>query len=221
MRHHDVDWPDHFEITDPQAIELLTTMRALRYLNPFMRDAHTLTSAAAAVHRPASSVAYWVPRFVRVGLIVHLGDEARAGAAMPVYRAPGRHLTVPFALLPFDRRVALLDDGRKRVLDRFLDGIDEQMARSDEFSLEFGPSGETGASIQMLERPGQRRDRGFTDAWMMFNLTEADALQLSREMEDLMERYAAKTGPKRYVVHGGVAATPRHPWRSAGDPVLT
>jgi hypothetical protein len=211
MRHPDGDWPDHFEITDPQAIELLTTMRALRYLNPFMRDAHTLTSAAAAVHRPASSVAYWVPRFVRVGLIVHLGDEARAGAAMPVYRAPGRRLTVPFALL---------DDGRKRVLDRFLDGIDEQMAQTDEFALEFGPSGETGTSIQMLERPGQRRDRGFTDAWMMFDLTDADALQLSRDMEELMERYAAKTGPNRYVVHGGVAKTARHPWRSAGDPVL-
>ena len=221
MRHHDVDWPDHFEITDPQAIELLTTMRALRYLNPFLRDAHTLTTAAAAVHRPASSMAYWVPRFVRVGLIVHLGNEARAGAAMPLYRAPGRHLTVPFALLPFDRRVALLDDGRKRVLNRFLDGIDEQMARSDEFSLEFGPSGDTGASIQMLERPGQRRDRGFTDAWMMFSLTDEDALQLSRDIEDLMERYSTKSGPKKYIVHSGVAATPKHPWRSANDPLLT
>ena len=220
MRYADVPWPDHVEITDPRAIELLTSMRTLRYLNPFMRAAHTLTSAAAAVHRPASSMAYWVPRLVRHGLIVHLGDETRAGAAMPVYRAPGRHLTVPFAKLPFDRRVALLDDGRRRVLNRFLDGLDEQMSRSDDFSLEFGPSGDTGAAIQMRERPDQRRDRDFTDAWMMFELTDEDALQLSNDIESLMERYSTKTGPKRYIVHSGLAATPKHPWRSADDPIL-
>lgn len=216
MRHQ--PWPDQVEITDPEAIDLLTNVRALRFLNPFMRDAHTLTSAAAAVQRPATSVAYWVPRLLRHRLIVHLGDEARAGAPMPVYRAAGRQLSVPLAKLPFDRRVALLDDGRRRVLNRFLDGIDEQMARSNDFSLVFAPSGESGASIQMQERQDRQGAHDFTDAWTVFDLTKADALQLGRDMDNLLDRYATKTGPTKYIVHAGIAATPKHAWRSANDP---
>jgi hypothetical protein len=166
-------------------------------------------------------MAYWIPRLLRHGLIVHLGDELRAGAPMPVYRAPGQRLTVPFAKLPFDRRVALLDEGRMRVLHRFLDGVDEQMARTDDFSIEFGPSGDRGTSIQMLERPDQRQARDFTDAWMMFSLAEDDARELSRELEELLVKYAAKSGPKTYIVHAGVAMAPRHPWRSAKDPIMS
>jgi hypothetical protein len=213
----DQPWPDSVEVLDPPAVELLTNVRTLRFLNPFLRDAHTLTSAAAAIHRPASSMAYWVPRFVRLGLIVHLGNETRAGAPMPVYRAAARRLTVPFARLPFDRRVALLDTGRRRLLDRFLDGVDEEMERSGDFVLEFSPSGETGAAIQLRDRPGHERGREFTDGWAVFELTEEDAIQLGRDIEALIERYSLKSGPRKFIVHGGVAPEPRHRWRSAKD----
>ena len=97
-------WPDHFEVTGPRAIELLASRRILRLLNPFMRGAHTLTTAAKAAGRSPSSLAYWVPTLLDAGWLVHLGNEARPGRAMPVYRTPGRRFTVPFALIPFDQR---------------------------------------------------------------------------------------------------------------------
>jgi hypothetical protein len=210
-------WPDRAEITSPSAIAMLATMRTLRLLNPFMKGPQTLTSAARELGRPPSSLAYWVPRLLGEGLLVRLGDRARAGRSMPVYRTPGRRLTVPFDALPFDQRVALLDDGRMRVLRRFLDGLDESMAQSREFSLEFGPSGSTGGSIQMVER-SDPEPRDFTDGWLSLALTRVDALDLSREMEQLIERYADRAGSGTYVVHVGVAPAARHPWRSIEDP---
>jgi hypothetical protein len=213
----DAVWPDHAEITDPQGIELLTNMRAISNLVPFMRDAHTLTTAAAEAGRPASSMAYWIPRLLRAGLIVHLRNESRAGAAMPVYRSPAQRLSVAFANLPFDRRVALFDAGRMRVLRQFLDGFDEQMAQTGDHLVEFSASGDHGVSVQLVERPGDQQAHEFIDAWMSFDLDEADAHALSRDFEALLTKYAAKTGGRRYLVHCGVALTPRHPWRSATD----
>src|SRR4051812_7546951 len=89
-------WPDRAAITDPAAVMTLTSLRAFKYLSPFLNGAHTLSSAAAALECATSTVAYWIPRFVRVGLLVHLGDQTRAGMAMPLYRAPARQLVVPF-----------------------------------------------------------------------------------------------------------------------------
>jgi hypothetical protein len=163
-------------------------------------------------------MAYWVPRFLDEGLIVHIGDIARAGRPMPVYRAPGRRLTVPFSKLPFDQRVALLDDGRTRVLHRFLDGLDEAVAESEDFSLEFSPSGPTGFSLLMLENPNPAA-RLFTDNWMSLELTSEDALDLSAELERLLKKYADREGPKKYVAHAGLAPAAKHPWRSIDDPL--
>lgn len=214
----DQDWPEHFEITSLGAIEMLASLRTLRFLNPFMLDAQTQTSAAQVIGRPPSSMAYWVPRFLEAGLIIHIGDIARAGRPMPVYRAPGRQLTVPFSRLPFDQRVALLDDGRTRVLNRFLDGLDEAIAESEDFSLAFSPSGPTGYSLQMVEKPDPN-PRHFTDGWMSLELTREDALDLSAEMEALVKKYSGRGGPKKYVAHAGVAPAAKHPWRSIDDPL--
>ncbi len=211
-------WPDRREVTAPEAIRLLTDLKALRYLLPFTAAPHTLTSAAAALGRPVTTVAYWLPRFVQAGLLEHLGDVARAGKPMPRYRAIARQLAVPFASIPFDRRVALLDGGRMRLLRRFLDGIDEAMAGSEAFALGFSGRTDGGMAITMIEEP-ELMDRPYTDGWWSLQLDEASAVTLARELEALMEKYGNQTGPgtKRYVTHIGVAPDPRFRWRSADD----
>ena len=117
------DWPEQRTVTDPAAIALVTDRRALRYLTPFLRAEHTLTSVAAVIEKNPSTVAYWIPRFVRAGLLEHRGDETRAGRAMPRYRATAQSFLVPYRSVPFDRRVALVDGGRYSVMHKLMDGV--------------------------------------------------------------------------------------------------
>ena len=196
---------------------MLTNLRSLRYLQPFLRDAHTLSSAAAVLARPTSTMAYWIPKFVRVGLLEHLGNERRAGMAMPRYRAPARQLTVSYAKIPVDSRVALLDEGRLRVLRRFFDGLDEAIESTEAFSLAFSASGESGSSVEMIETDGTPRKRRYTDAWMTLHLSDAEATDLAAEIEAVFAKYVDRTGPRRYIAHAGVAPDARHRWRSATD----
>ena len=213
----DQSWPDTLDITSSAAIAMLTNLRSLRYLVPFLRDTHTLSSAAVAVGRPTSTMAYWIPKFVRVGLLVHLGNDQRAGMAMPRYRAPARQLTVAYAKIPVDSRVALLDEGRLRVLRRFFDGLDEAIETTAAFSLAFAGSGESGTSVEMIETDGTPRRRPYTDGWMTFQLTDADAVNFAADIEAVLAKYADHKGPRRYIAHAGLAPDPRHRWRSATD----
>ena len=213
----DADWPTRIEITDPAAIALLTDLRGLRMLTPFMRTSHTLTSAARSLGRPASSLAHWVPRFVDTGLLERRGEVKRAGAPMPLYRTPARMLVIPFELIPFDTRVRMLDEGRLRLLRRFMDGMDEALAATRSFGFTFAPHGQEGTLIDVEETAAERAQRAFTDGWRSLELTEDDALEFSRELEQLVARYADRTGPNTYLCHAGVAPEPVFRWRSATD----
>lgn len=213
----DDDWPERAEVVAPDAIVLLADVRGLRMLTPFLRQTHTLTSAARVLGRPASSLAHWVPRFVEAGLLERRGTQRRAGAAMPRYRAVARKLVIPFELIPFDTRIRLLDDARLRILRRFMDGMDEALAASRSFGLSFAAFGDEGSVVDLEESTAERARRSFTDGWRTIELTEDDALELSRELEALVTRYAERSGPTTYLLHAGVAPDPSFPWRSAND----
>ncbi len=213
----DDPWAEVHEVTGAEGIELLTNLKALRYLMPFLRQAHTLTSASRELGRSTGAVAYWIPKLHDAGLIVHLGDERRGGRAMPRYRAAAKLLRIPFARVPFDRRVALLDGGRTRVLRRFLDGIDEALADDHGFALGFSSPPGAGVSITMLDDEDPTPVRGYTDGWSGIRLDEDDAKALAQEMEELIERYSNRTGARQYLAHVGLAPDPRFRWRSAVD----
>lgn len=210
-------WPERCTITDAAAIALLVNIRAIRYLGPFLRRSHTLTSAAQSIHCSPSTMAYWLPRFVATGLVDHLRDQSRAGLRMPVYRAPARQLAVQYRDVPIDARVRLVDKGRMRVLNRFLDGLDESTATAGTAMLGFAAKDREGFSIDMIETEEDLSVRHFTDGWMAMRLTEEDARELSVALEALLQRYVDRIGPRRYIVHAGLAPDPRVRWRSAGD----
>lgn len=210
----DADWPARTDVRDATAIALLTDLRGLTMLTPFFRRTHTLSSAARELGRPPSSLAHWVPRFVACGLLEHRGEIRRAGAPMPQYRTPARQLVVPFAMIPFDARVRLLDEGRMRVMRRFLDGIDEAIEAAGTTGLSFSAHPVSGTIIDFSE-PEQR---GVTDGWFVLELDDDDAVELARDLEALLRRYTDRRGRKKFVVHGGVAPEPTFRWRSAPDP---
>jgi len=136
---------------------------------------------------------------------------------MPQYRAPARRLVIPFESISFDTRVRMLDEGRLRALRRFMDGMDEALAESRSFGLAFAAYGEEGSMIDLEETDAERARRMYTDGWRSLELTDDDALELSRELEELVARYAGRTGPKTYLCHAGVAPDPVFGWRSATD----
>ena len=214
----DPTWPARAEVTDPAAIALLTDLRGLRMLSPFLARTHTLTSAARVLDRPASTLAHWVPRFVASGLLEARGAITRAGAPMPQYRAGARKLVVPYGLIPFDARVRMLDQGRMYLLRRFLDGLDESLAETGATGLSFAAHGETGTVIDLDEDEVDGQARRYTDGWRTISLDDDDALALPREIEAVIERYASRGGRREYVLHAGIAPEPRFRWRSAADP---
>lgn len=210
-------WPGRLVVRDRGAVELLTDLKAVRYLAPFLRRPHTLSSAAAVLGIVPSTLAYWLPRFVREGLLVELDPVARAGMPMRRYRATARELLVPLAAMPLDRRVALLDAGRLRLLRRFLDGLDEVLAGKGLGGLVFRASSDdtdTGVAIT-VDEPEAARD--WFDAWMTAPLTAAQAKAFARDLEMLVEKYSTGTTGRMYQIHLGFAPEPRHPWRSAED----
>ena len=82
------------------AVDLLLNLDAARRLAPFMRCEQTLGSAAAELEMPASSLAYWVGRFQKAGLIAIVRREPRAGKPIPVYRAIADEFQVPLDAMP-------------------------------------------------------------------------------------------------------------------------
>ena len=207
-------WPGELTVKRPKAIELLSNRKALHFLMPFLGAEHTLTSAAAALGKRPSTVAYWVPRFVDAGLLIHLGDEQRAGRAMPRYRAAARTFVIPFRLLPFEGRVALLDGGRLTVMNKLLDGVDEQLAKVGDFGLRVSAPVDGGIAVHTTD-DAARAKQPFTDSWFRVNLTERDAIEFATRLDELFEEYADRSGPNRYYGHVGLVREPKHAWRSA------
>jgi hypothetical protein len=213
-------WPDRIRITSAAAVDALTNLRVLPILAPFLREEHTLTSAAAAANKPVSTVAYWIRRLARSGVLVETRRVARGGMAMPMYRAAGRELVVPIEYLPIDRRVALLDRGRLRLLRRFLDGIDEAMAADDALGLRFSAADEPAGVEVGLEGGDQIAGNDWADSWGIVRLSPERARALVRDIERLVVEHTRNddaTG-RPFIVHLGIAPEPRHRWRSATDP---
>jgi hypothetical protein len=204
------------ELHDPTAIALITDLRGLSMLTPFLTDAHTLSSAAKVLRRSPSTLAHWVPRFVAAGVLEVVEVQRRAGAPMPRYRTAARKFVIPFGLIPFDVRVRMLDEGRLRMLRRFMDGMDESLAAGT-VGLSFTSYGDGGTAIELEETDTRRAARDYTDGWRTLDLTEDDAIALGREIEALIRRYEGRRGPKKFHCHAGIAPEPAFPWRSAND----
>ena len=87
-------------IRDHLGVDLLLNLNAISRLSPFMHAEHTLGSAAKAAAVPASSLAYWVQRFLTARLLETTRVVPRAGKPIPHYRAISSefHTALPSAV---------------------------------------------------------------------------------------------------------------------------
>ncbi|HRE00487.1 MAG TPA: hypothetical protein PLV68_04255, partial [Ilumatobacteraceae bacterium] len=154
-----------------------------------MRDTHTLTSAATQLKTRASTVAYWLPRLLAAGVIEERGEIKRAGKAMPRYRSVARSFVMSYKQVPIEARIRLFDGGRVDMMNRMLDGLDEELARRPEmrFSV-FAPDTATMAITSIDDE--STSPKPFTDSWMSLRLDEADAVEFASRLDALCEEFA-------------------------------
>ena len=194
-------------VRDHVGVDLLLNLTATRRLAPFMRGEHTLGTAAAELQLPASSLAYWVGKFVRAGLVEVVRHEARAGKPIPIYRAASSEFHVPLDAMPAGRRDEFLHGGRRHMFDEFRKSVDRLAQQYYQRGIRIKGHPDRGIELNFIE-PDAPPPVHVSEIWGSVALTAEEAAELQRTIEALGERVrTTREGPdrKEYVVVMGLA----------------
>ncbi len=184
-------------VRDHLAVDLLLKLTSTRCLGPFMREEHTLGTASAELEMPASSLAYYVKRFVRAGLVDVVRLEPRAGKPIPVYRATADEFQVPFDAMPPGTRDEFLNGSRQKVLGAFTTAMGREITRQFDSGIRVQSHPVRGVSIDFVEG-ARAADLGITEWWGKVRLTDDEAREYSAALQALVERFSDGTpGPGR------------------------
>lgn len=193
-------------VRDHLGVDLLLKLAATRCLGPFMREEHTLGTAAAELEMPASSLAYYVQRFVRAGLLEVVRHQARAGKPIPVYRATAESFHVPFDAMPPGVRDEFLNGSRRHVLGEFTKAMDHQITRHLDAGVTVKCHPVRGVIIDLGDDArGGRTD--ITEWWGKVRLTEDEAREYGAALSELARKYGndeAGPGRRTYITMFGL-----------------
>lgn len=189
-------------IRDHLGVDLLLNLNAISRLGPFLHAEHTLGSAARAAKVPASSLAYWVQRFLTAGLIEITRVVPRAGKPIPHYRAVSSEFQVPFDAMPPGTRDEFLLRGRKFAFDQLIAASNHAAGRElANAGIRVAASSETGVEINFIE-PADVAPGPGTEWWGNCLLTAEEADEVTRTLKDLQERFGRdQEGPGRTRYH--------------------
>jgi hypothetical protein len=198
-------------ITDHRAVDLLMNLKATQRLAPFMQAEHTLGSAAAEARVPASSLAYWVGRFVAAGLVAVTRHQPRAGKPIPHYRATATEFRVPFEAMPPGARETLFHGGRRHMFEQFIAASDRAAERYYTQGLRVRAHPDRGMELSVIE-PEDEVLPPVTEWWGTATLNAEEAAEVHRILEDVRTRLGRDLpgpGRDRYVMVLGFAPAPR------------
>ena len=179
------------EVRDHLGVDLLMKLGAARCLAPFMRRDHTLGTAAAELEMPASSLAYYVKRFMRAGLLRVVRVEPRAGKPIPYYRATADEFRIPFDAMPPGRRDEFLHGSRQKVLGDFVGAMEKQITTRFASGIGVTAPGNRGVAINIVDAE-DLEDAPIAEWWGKLRLTEAQAFELRDALHELVERFSAE-----------------------------
>lgn len=182
------------EVRDHLGVDLLMKLGAARCLAPFMRREHTLGTAAAELDMPASSLAYYVKRFTRAGLLEVTRVEPRAGKPIPFYRATADEYRIPFDAMPPGRRDEFLHGSRQKVLGDFVTAMERQITTRLATGIGVTAPGVRGVAINLIDSE-LLEDAPIAEWWGKLRLTEAQAFEFRDALHDLVQRFSANEPP--------------------------
>jgi hypothetical protein len=184
-------------VRDHLGVDLLLKLNSTRCLAPFMRGEHTLGTAAADLEMPASTLAYYVQRFVRAGLLEVVRLEPRAGKPIPIYRSTADEFQVPFDAMPHGKRDEFLNGSRQKVLGAFTTAMDREITRQFDSGIRVLSHPVRGVSIDFVEG-ARASDLGITEWWGKVRLTDDEAREYSEALQALVSKYSGDVpGPGR------------------------
>lgn len=195
-------------VRDHLGVDLLMKLTSTRCLGPFMRNEHTLGSAAAELEMPASSLAYYVQRFQRAGLVHIISRQQRAGKPIPIYRATALRFQVPFDAMPPGTRNEFLQGSRNHMLAAFTAAMDREITRRHGGGIQVVSHPERGVIVDLIEdSPGATQTSDVAEWWGKVRLTEEEASEYAAALEALARRFSNDTpGPGRrtYITMSGI-----------------
>lgn len=197
-------------VRDHLGVDLLLNLTALSRLAPFMHDEHTLGTAARAAKVPASSLAYWVQRFLKAGLIEVTRVVPRAGKPIPYYRAVTSEFRVPWDAMPPGVRDEFLTRGRRGAFERFITASNQASALTSTSGLRISAHDDRGIELNVDERDNDANPS--TEWWGSVSLTDDEAAEVRRLLDDVRTRFSRdRDDPGRtpYLMVLGFAPDPK------------
>lgn len=202
------------KVTDPAAVRYLTDIEHLRYLEPFIGAARTVTDVAAQLEVKANSLLYRVNRMVELGLLEVERFKKRKGRAVKHYRSSADAFFVPYAATNAVRPEEWLLQWGNRFQDSLISQVlgtaledapawGMQVSRNDGGFLSVLPSTEEGEPI--LPDFGPQHPATILGLGTGLFLDFADAKEFQKELHDLILKYWHKRGGQQYMLRVALA----------------
>lgn len=200
-------------VTEAEAAKVLIDPGSLRLLAPFIGRTLSVTEAAELSGEKPNTTLKRVRRFVELGLLEVKAELARAGRPIKLYGAVADTFFVPFEATDAESLEEALAER---------DRLFEELLRRNVVKARLDTMGAWGTRIYRDARGRLQVQTALTprsnvtsldpqapavlSAWRdSLTLDFEDAKALQRELFDLLQRYLAKSGAQRYVVHLAMA----------------
>ncbi len=201
-------------VDDEAAARWLVRPSGLRLLEPFLGEARSVSEVARATGDKPNTVLRRVQRLQELGLVEVAATRKRAGRAEKRYRATADVFFVPFeatGAADLEGALAERDAYWERLLRRHvvrarreaMGTWGSRIYRDARGRLQVQTAVSPAANATMLDVDMPAALSAWRDqVW----LDHGDAKALQRDLFALLQRYQAKRGAQRYVVHVGLAA---------------
>jgi MarR family len=205
-------------VTTKNAVEFLGNPRNHPFLESLMDGESTMGQVAQRMNQPLQRVFRQVNRMVQLGLVKETRTETRTGRSIRYYRAVSDRFFVPFSDKSFEE---FLLESNLKFEHRFVAAIAAEWIKYAADNAGWGTSfALSGKGRLAIQAPAQLRSGASVppspavfSRFCQWQLNEADADALMRELTDLAKKYAAKngSGQQTFLVRLGMSPESRTP----------
>ena len=188
-----------FSIHLPEHIDAFANPLRVRVLMLCAGRERSLSDLQRSVSVPLNKLHYHVSRLLESGLLLVNRAEPRAGRAIRYYQAVAGSFVVPQDRLP-----ELPSDKLSSELRR---SLAKEQGRTDEGVLLYSAGAEGKVLVKLTPREQSTPSRGI-ELWRLIKLGPTERTNLTRELNELLERYsalAARAGGESFLVHAAFA----------------